>query len=143
LTKAKKENPSAQLLNRFDLMREHVEAVRTENLKSGLDPKRASQYIDYPGSFGEERKLIKFIGEVTNPKRPGVWNQMADLKASGDVPADRETDYDNRRYPLFRLNSLHKIKTQRGIFLFRHRTVYGLTKAGKEKAAAIMKVTSG
>ena len=54
-------------------------------------------------------------------------------RAIGDVPESRLAQLEGKEYPYRKLDSIMKVKTADGkLWIHRHETWYGLTKAGKE-----------
>jgi hypothetical protein len=132
------EQPTAELLlRRFKLMEEVVESIRQKNLDAGLDLKRMGEFVQWRGLH--ERKVYDwFLAAVTNPKKPGKFWQIADLKAADIIPEDEESEHEGKTYPYRRLDSLMKIRTADGkLFLRRHETWFGLTKAGQELSISV------
>lgn len=94
-------------------------------------------YIQVAESF-EKRPYDRWIAAVTNPKKPGKFWQIADLKAAEHIPQDEENEHEGKTYPYRRLNSLMKVKIADGnLWLRRHETWFGLTKAGQEFSISV------
>jgi hypothetical protein len=132
------EKPTPELLlRRFKLMQQFIDKVKQTNLDAGLDRKYASYYLDYPEPF-EKTRYEKWLAAVTNPKRPGKFWQIADLKAADLIPEDEENENEGKTYPYRRLSSLIKIKNKDGIWLQRMEQWVGLTSEGQEKTCPVV-----
>jgi hypothetical protein len=137
-TATPEEKPTPELLlRRFKLIKEFIDKVRKANLDAGLDPKLANSYIYYPEPF-EKQRYDKWLASVTNPKRPGTFWQISDLKNRDDVPEDYISEYEGKTYPYRTVSQIIKIKNKDGKFLQRIEQWVGLTKLGEEKTVPVV-----
>src|SRR5215208_833644 len=135
--KEKEKQNQELLFRRFKLMDDIVDSVRKANINAGLDSKVMNSFIDRPEPF-KKKKYQLWISAVTNPKKPGKFWQISDLKAADLIPEEEENEHEGKTYPYRRLNSLMKVKTSDGkLFLQRHEMWYGLTKAGQELSISV------
>jgi hypothetical protein len=138
---APEEKPTTELLlRRFKLMDEFVENLKQQNIKAGVDVEKnvMKQFVPWSDFVQRKIKYQGWIDSCTNPKKPGKFYTISDLKKAEKIPEDMISDHEDKKYPYRKLDSLYKIKTKDGkLWLMRYESWYGLDSAGEEKNISV------
>jgi hypothetical protein len=133
------EKPSPELLlRRFKLMDEFVENLKQQNIKAGIDPKVMKGFVPWSDFVIRKISYQGWIDACTNPRKPGKFYTISDLKKAEKIPEDFISEHEEKKYPYRKLDSLYKIKSKDGkLWLMRYESWYGLDSAGEEKNISV------